>query len=607
VNDDLTLLREYARHNSEDAFTTLVARHVNLVYSVALRQVQDPPLAEEITQAVFIILARKAGSLDDNTILPGWLCRTARYAGANAVKTQVRRQRREQEAHMQSMLNETAGDSGQTWAQIAPLLDTAMEKLGKKDHDAVVLRFFENRNFKEVGVALGASEDAAKMRVNRALEKLRNLFSKHGVVSTAAIIAGAISANSIQAAPATLAPSVSAMAIAKGATASVSTLTLIKGALKLMVWSKAKTVIAVGAVALMAASMTTVAFHVWIFNPSMEDVFMHYNNDSYLKHAPPVVLLRPTQYANRGTWINGDDNRKLGRNRSMAWVFADAYGIGSQQIILPPDAPTGGFDYLITASTNPSVALQDEVKKQFGWIAYIETQTTNVLILKVSRYDSPGLKLNPRTGEGSILIGPDKATLRDFSMSSWAEALGGYLLNTLVVDETGLSNRYDFILKWDKNVNSVDAMNQILRNQLGLELVSDKRPIQMLFVDYEYGHDIEPPLRRASWAFKGYATPEDSLESLLWAMDQDDDTAFLACLTPDCQKQFMSKHGGGSGRNVVALNKGRAAKIGAYQILSEERPSDTETILFVRSTKLGKAQITMKMQAGEWKVEQMPD
>ena len=111
MNDDLTLLREYARHNSEEAFAALVSRHVNLVYSVALRQVRDAHLAEEITQAVFIILARKAGSLGPKTILSGWLCRTARYASANALTIQRRRQHREQEAYMQSILQRTANEA----------------------------------------------------------------------------------------------------------------------------------------------------------------------------------------------------------------------------------------------------------------------------------------------------------------------------------------------------------------------------------------------------------------------------------------------------------------------------------------------------------------
>jgi RNA polymerase sigma factor (sigma-70 family) len=241
MTDDMELVRKYARHDSEDAFAALVSRHVNLVYSVALRQVRDSHLAEEITQAVFIILARKAGSLSDKTILPGWLCRTARYASANALTIQRRRQRREQEAHMQSILNEA--ESEETWNQIAPLLDGAMEQLGQKDHDALVLRFFEGKSFHEIGTAFGASENAAKKRVNYALEKLRRFFSKHSFYSTTAIIAEAISANSVQAAPSALAKTATASAIAKGAVVGSSTLTIVKGSLKFMAWTKAQTVI----------------------------------------------------------------------------------------------------------------------------------------------------------------------------------------------------------------------------------------------------------------------------------------------------------------------------------------------------------------------------
>src|SRR5260221_3120450 len=143
-NDDLTLLREYARRNSEEAFAALVSRYVNLVYSVALRQVHDPHLAEEITQTVFVILARKAGTLDSKTIVSGWLYRTARYASAKAVTVRRRRQSREQDAYMLAQVTQT--ESSDAWKQIEPGLDTAMAQLGEKDHNAVVLRFSEGGN-----------------------------------------------------------------------------------------------------------------------------------------------------------------------------------------------------------------------------------------------------------------------------------------------------------------------------------------------------------------------------------------------------------------------------------------------------------------------------
>jgi len=138
-----------------------------------------------------------------------------------------------------------------------------MGELGQKDHDALVLRFFEGRNYREVGAALGTGEDAAKMRVNRALEKLRKFFTKRGISSTTAILAGVITANSVQAAPVTLAKSVTAVAVAKGAVASVSTLTLIKGALKIMAWTKAKvTVVTSAAIILATVGTLTVINHV---------------------------------------------------------------------------------------------------------------------------------------------------------------------------------------------------------------------------------------------------------------------------------------------------------------------------------------------------------
>jgi hypothetical protein len=169
---------------------------------------------------------------------------------------QRRREQREQEAYMQSLIQESP--SAPDWEQLSPLLDDAMVQLRDQDRDALVLRYFQNKNLRDVGAALGVDEYAAQKRVSRALEKLRHFFAKRGVNSTAAAIGETISVNSVQAAPAALAKAVTAVALAKGAMASTSTLTLIKGALKIMAWTKTKTAIATGVVVLLGIGTATV-------------------------------------------------------------------------------------------------------------------------------------------------------------------------------------------------------------------------------------------------------------------------------------------------------------------------------------------------------------
>jgi RNA polymerase sigma factor (sigma-70 family) len=254
--DDSALLRQYAERNSEDAFAALVTRHINLVYSAALRQVGEPHNAEEITQAVFIILARKAASLRHAKALTSWLFQTTRLTANNFVRREMRRRRREQEAYMQTVLDESTQD---VWPRIAPLLDNAVAGLREKDRQAILLRFYEGRNLREIGAVLSTSEDAAEKRVSRALERLRKLFAKRGVDSTVAAIGETISANSIQAAPEALAKSVTAGALAKGSIAAASTIALVKGTMKTMTGLKIKLALGVGLALLLAGGGATVA------------------------------------------------------------------------------------------------------------------------------------------------------------------------------------------------------------------------------------------------------------------------------------------------------------------------------------------------------------
>src|SRR6185295_2345202 len=163
--NDLDLLGEFIRDQSQDAFTVLVQRHLDLVYCAGLRQVRSPQLAEEVAQSVFIDLARNAAQLRANTILTAWLYEVTRRTAINVVRGEARRQLREQVAVEMNAMNANAAD----WTQIEPLLDEAMHALGDTDRTAVLLRFFENKSLREVGQTLGTTDDAARKRVNRAI------------------------------------------------------------------------------------------------------------------------------------------------------------------------------------------------------------------------------------------------------------------------------------------------------------------------------------------------------------------------------------------------------------------------------------------------------
>lgn len=210
MNDDASLLREFAQTGAESAFAELVHRHLDLVHSAALRQVAgDAHRAEDVTQAVFVELARQARRLAEHRSLAGWLYTTARHVAARNQRTEQRRLAREQTAHA---MNDIPGSPPPDWAELRPLLDEAIHRLSAADREAVVLRVFQNRPLADVGSALGISENAARMRVDRALDRLRHELARRGVVSTAAALASVLGAHAVTPAPAALAAAVSAAA-----------------------------------------------------------------------------------------------------------------------------------------------------------------------------------------------------------------------------------------------------------------------------------------------------------------------------------------------------------------------------------------------------------
>jgi uncharacterized protein (TIGR03435 family) len=467
---DLELVQAYHRQGSETAFAELARRHVNLVYSAALRHVGTAAHAEEITQAVFIILARKAGQLRSDAVLESWLYETARLTSSSFLRGERRRQIREQEAYMQSTLNPSEPP---VWDQIQPLLDDALSHLGKKDRDAVILRYFGEKSLCEVAAALNVTEAAAQSRVHRALEKLRKIFAKRGVTLTATVIAGAVSANSVQAAPAALIKNVTAVAIVKGSIATASTLTLVKGVLNLMAWAKAKSATLIGTGILVSCGLFYYSWQV----PEA--------NSAVLSDTNPQVKIVPTRFPDGlGSGV-GVNDKNLGISLHFLTIIERAYGLFDDlKIVIKTKLPDGKYDYIANLPSGSGKALQQEITRQFGIIGRYEAQPKDVLVLKLS--NATALKLTPR------IHGSDKAgNWTEGHLWRWsgqpsymlADSLEGFF-QIPIIDETGLTNLQDFNfdINWDFKSRDPEKMKQAL-NEIGLELVTTNMPIEMLVVE----------------------------------------------------------------------------------------------------------------------------
>ena len=472
-------LRNYSQQGSEEAFAGLVRQHVNLVYSAALRQVGIAAHAEEITQAVFVILARKAARLRPDTILDAWLYQTTRLTALSFLRGERRRQLHEQEAYMQSILQEST--EVPAWNQLAPLLDDAMSRLGRKDREAVVLRFFKEKSLREVAAALKVTEAAAQSRVHRAVEKLRQFFMKRGVALPVAALTAAISANSVQAAPVALAKAVTAIAVSKGAAAGGSTLTLIKGALKIMAWTKAKTVVAAG-VAVLLATGTTVVVVEKVVSPTVDESF--WDSKSNLDKAPPVLIIRPARYSD---WImnsmTGNDGviyKVMTHNSDVATLLQIAYSSKIPRMILPADVPTNRYDLMLTLPGRPMEALQEALKRKFGFTAQRETRETDVLVLKVKDPRLLALHASKRGSKMDFKVGTNSYAYSNIPISMEAQMLEAFSCKPVIV-QPGLSGNYDLTIQWvDINSREQAVANELA--QTGLELVPSREPIEMLVV-----------------------------------------------------------------------------------------------------------------------------
>ncbi|MDB6128571.1 MAG: polymerase, sigma-24 subunit, subfamily [Verrucomicrobia bacterium] len=213
--DDAQLLQSYAHDRSEEAFAELVRRHLDFVYATALRQANgDAHLAQDATQRVFTDFARKASQLSERPVLVGWLYTSTRFAVAKLIRSEQRRRTHEQEAQLMMDEMPDGPTARLEWEQVRPVLDAALSELKEDDREAVLLRYFEGRDFAGVGAKLNLTENAARMRVDRALDKLHAQLMRRGVTSSTVALAAVLGNQAVVAAPAGLAASVTGTALA---------------------------------------------------------------------------------------------------------------------------------------------------------------------------------------------------------------------------------------------------------------------------------------------------------------------------------------------------------------------------------------------------------
>lgn len=368
MSETSQLLSDYAENGSETAFRELVSRYINFVYSAALRIVGgDTHLAEDVVQTVFVDLARNARKLSRDSALGGWLHRDTCFVASKMLRTDRRRAAREREALLMKL---TPDHSEANLRTVAPVLDEAINNLDAEDRTAILLRFFEQHDFRAIGAALGSNEDAARMRVNRALQKLQLTLKRQGISMSAVALGTALAAEAVNAAPAGLAIKVASAALATSLATGAATT-----AIKIMAFTKTHAAI--------AGAIVTIAITTPLF-------VMH---EARLKSNAELELAK----AKKQLAALADDNANLSNN------LADAQTAQEKQMreLLKLRGVVRSTDTKRTASTRPTrqstaptpTAAADSDQNQEPYWASRGRDSRNIVTMLIMHANEHGGKL----------------------------------------------------------------------------------------------------------------------------------------------------------------------------------------------------------------------
>jgi len=416
MSDTRKLLADYVTHGSETAFREVVARYTDLVYSTALRLVEgDSHLAQDVAQTVFVDLARKAQGLSQEVTLGGWLHRHTCFVASTILRGQRRRLHRERQA----VIMNTPDNAPANLALVAPILDEAINQLNSAERAAIVLRFFEQKDFRAVGEITGSSEDAARMRVNRALEKLHSLLKNRGVTCSAALLGAALAAEAVSAAPLGMAAMLAGNALAAAGMGGAAV-----GVVKFMAMTKLKIAVA-GAVLVALIATPVVVQQGWLKKARVENAELRQKVDQ------------------------------------LAALQAENEQLSNTLSAISPGAAPSQSQIRELARLRNEVGMLREKTNEMGLAA----EKNTVLINGMNVANASGFR-------------GGKRVFRGITMAEFAQFMAG-VLAAPVTDQTGLTGTYDIAMTPPRSVGEYQKTEKVaalLLNELGLQMVAYSGP-----------------------------------------------------------------------------------------------------------------------------------